>query len=244
MPVDAIQITQLTKRYGFHRALAGVDLTLRAGRMCALLGPNGAGKSTLLGIVSTLVRPTGGEVAFSDGERRVEPGEALRRQIGVLAHEAFVYGQLSGLENLHFFGRLYGVPDVDARAADLLSAVGLDHDARRRPAGTYSRGMTQRLALARALLAEPSVLLLDEPFTGLDRAGAQALASTLVDARRRGCILLVVTHDLESIAKVTDHVAVLRRGKLAYEESRPDATADAGGFSYAELKDIYHRFTE
>jgi heme exporter protein A len=248
VPIDTVTISQLTKRYGHQRALGGVDLTLRAGRLCALLGPNGAGKSTLLGIVSTLVRPTSGEVVYREGEGRAEHGDRLRRQIGVLAHDAFVYGQLTGEENLAFYAQLYGVDDIDARARELLDAVGLDEEARRRPAGTYSRGMTQRLALARALLHEPRLLLLDEPFTGLDRAGAEALAVTLVSAKQRGCVLLVVTHDLEAIAGVADHVAVLGRGKLVYEASREERPGEShgggAGFSYVELKEIYHHFTE
>jgi ABC-type multidrug transport system ATPase subunit len=104
--------------------------------------------------------------------------------------------------------------------------------------------MTQRLALARALLHDPRVLLLDEPFTGLDREGAAALARTLVSARQRGCVLLVITHDLESIGGVTDHVAVLRRGKLVHESSQPESEASGAGFSYGELKEIYHQFSD
>jgi heme exporter protein A len=147
------------------------------------------------------------------------------------------------MENLAFYGRLYDVPNASARATELLDEVGLDVDARLRPAGTYSRGMTQRLALARALLHDPQVLLLDEPFTGLDRKGAEALSRTLVGAKERGCLVLVVTHDLESIGDVTDHVVVLRRGKLVHEDSR-ESRDDSAGFSYQELKEIYHRFTD
>jgi heme exporter protein A len=106
--IDSVKVTSLTKRYGHHRALAGVDLTLRAGRLCALLGPNGAGKSTLLGIVSTLVRPTSGDVRFADGAGEATASDGLRRQIGVLAHESLLYAQLTGLENLRFYGSSVG----------------------------------------------------------------------------------------------------------------------------------------
>src|SRR5690606_23286251 len=122
---------------------------------------------------------------------------------------------------------LYEVADARARATALLDEVGLEPRARLRPARTYSRGMLQRLSLARALLHDPRILLLDEPFTGLDRTGALALGKALARAKQRGCILLVVTHDLESIGGLTDHVAVLRRGKLAFEERREHA-AGAG----------------
>jgi ABC-type multidrug transport system ATPase subunit len=238
MNIDSLTVSKLSKRYGYSRALAGVDLTLRAGSLCALLGPNGAGKSTLLGILSTLVRPNTGTVAYHVGDERVEPGEDLRAMIGVLAHESFIYGDLTGIENLLFYARLYQVADPRARADALLQEVGLEQDAAARNARTYSRGMLQRLALARALLHDPRILLLDEPFTGLDRAGAAALARTLARVRQDGKISIVVTHDLESIAGVTDHVVVLRRGKVAHEERRDET------FSYAELKEIYHRFTE
>ena len=242
-PIDTVRVKALTKRYGQHRALAGVDLTLAAGSMCALLGPNGAGKSTLLGILSTLVRPSDGEVVFEAAGEPAARGDGLRRQIGVLAHEAFLYAGLSGTENLRFYGQLYGVADAEARGAQLLDEVGLDAEARKRPAGGYSRGMIQRLALARALLHDPQVLLLDEPFTGLDRRGAEALAGTLAAARRDGRLVVVVTHDFESIEGVTDHVAVLRRGKLVFEDRREPGDSSSG-FSYAELKEIYHSHTE
>jgi heme exporter protein A len=237
--LQAVTVAGLTKRFGHHRALAGVDLELRAGSMCAVLGPNGAGKSTLLGILSTLVRQTSGEVVYrAEGSGGALGGERLRRQIGVLAHSAFVYGELTGLENLMFYGALYDVPDCAARAGALLDQVGLDERARERAAGTYSRGMLQRLALARALLHDPRLLLLDEPFTGLDRTGAAALSETLAGARRDGRITMVITHDLESIGGFVDHVAILRRGKLVHEDRAGD------GFGVETLKELYHRYSD
>jgi heme exporter protein A len=234
---QAVEARGVTKLFGRHRALGGVDLTLRAGSFCALLGPNGAGKSTLLGILSTLVRPTSGQVVYSADGRALEPQE-VRARIGVLAHEPMVYGELSAIENLRFFADLYDVPDAAARATQLLDEVGLEPEARVRPARTYSRGMLQRVALARALLHQPRLLLLDEPFTGLDRAGAQALGRTLAAAKRDGRIVLVVSHDLEAIAEQCDHVVVIRRGKIAHDEPR-DAP-----FGLAALKETYLRFTE
>jgi heme exporter protein A len=233
--IDQVRITKLAKRFGHHRALAGVDLRLDAGRVCALLGPNGAGKTTLLGILSTLVRPTSGAVEYRAAAGVVTATDVLRREIGLLAHATLCYGELTAVENLVFFAGLYGVADPRARAAALLDQVGLDPKARDRPARTYSRGMWQRLALARALLARPSLVLLDEPFTGLDRGGAIALGAQLAEVKASGAIVLVVTHDLEAIAGVTDHVAVLRNGKLVHEDRPADTT-----FSYEQLKAIYH----
>jgi len=230
--LDQVQIRKVIKRYGSERALAGVTLDLAAGTMCAVLGHNGAGKTTLLGIVSTLVRPTGGTVAYRSRGSAVT-GAEVRRQIGMLAHASLCYGELSARENLALIAGLY---DVDAGAAALdavLDRVGLDRKARDRPARTYSRGMLQRLALARALLTRPSLLLLDEPFTGLDRDGALALGRQLGELRDAGAIVVVVTHDLEAIAGRTDHVAILRRGQLVFEER--------GAYTYDALKDVYHR---
>jgi heme exporter protein A len=232
--IDAVAIRGLTKRYGATRVLANVNLDLSAGSLCALLGPNGAGKTTLLGIVSTLVRPSSGQIAYRAGSEEVPAGGALRRAIGVLAHDSFLYGGLSAIENLAFYARLYELEDGARRAATLLDEVGLAEEARGRPVRTYSRGMVQRVALARALLHQPELLLLDEPFTGIDRTGAAALARTLARAVERGSVVLVVSHDLEALAGIADHVAVLRRGKLAHEERR------AGGFSEQELKELYH----
>ncbi len=237
MAVETIKVRGLGKRYGLHRALASVDLDLHAGGVCALLGPNGAGKSTLLGIVSSIVRPTSGTVEFSSGGTALESGAGLRREIGVLAHESFLYTGLSALENLDFWGRLYGVENLQERSEALLTLVGLETRAWTRTAGTYSRGMVQRLALARTMLHNPSVLLLDEPFTGLDRGGAASLAKALVAAVERNCVVLVITHDLESIAEVTSHVAVLKRGKLVHE-SRSE------GYGFDELKEIYAQHSE
>ena len=188
-PIDVVAIRGLTKRYGATRVLANVTMELRAGSLCALLGPNGAGKTTLLGIVSTLVRPSSGEVDYRAGAAAVPAGGALRRAIGVLAHDSFLYGGLTAEENLAFYARLYEIEDGGRRAGALLDEVGLAEEARSRPVKTYSRGMVQRVALARALLHEPRVLLLDEPFTGIDRTGAAALARTLARAVERGCDL-------------------------------------------------------
>lgn len=229
--LDRVLVDKVAKRYGSERALAGVSLELVRGTMCALLGHNGAGKTTLLGVVSTLVRPNSGSVTYRSGEAKLA-GEAVRREIGLLAHASLCYSELTAVENLELVAGLY---DVSTSVASVLDQVGLDARARERPARTYSRGMLQRLALARALLTRPSLLLLDEPFTGLDRGGALALGEQLGGLKADGTIVVVVTHDLEAIAGRTDHVAILKRGKLVCEE-RNDLS-----YSYDQLKDLYHR---
>jgi heme exporter protein A len=229
--LDLVEIQKIAKRYGSERALAGVSLELRAGSMCALLGHNGAGKSTLLGVLSTLVRPNAGEVRYKRGGKAVD-GDEVRREIGMLAHASLCYAELSAIENLELVAGLYSVDT--AGIGPVLDQVGLDKRARTRAARTYSRGMLQRLALARALLTKPSLLLLDEPFTGLDRGGALSLGEQLGALKESGAIVVVVTHDLEAIAGRTDHIAILRRGSLVFEDR-------AGSYSYDQLKDLYHQ---
>jgi heme exporter protein A len=239
--LDHVTVAKVGKRYGHQRALHGVQLELEAGSACALLGPNGAGKTTLLGILSTLVRATAGEVHYKHAGKALEHGDELRRDIGVLAHASLCYGELDALENLRLFARLYDLDDADARITALLDEVGLEPRARTQPSRTYSRGMVQRLALARALLARPSLLLLDEPFTGLDRGGALTLGRRLAEVKETGAIVLVVTHDLEAIAGLADHVVVLKKGQIAFSDRRPEARGKRdGGFGYQELKDLYH----
>ena len=230
--LDQVQVKKLTKRYGSERALGGVSLELTAGSMTALLGHNGAGKTTLLGIVSTLVRPTDGAVSYRAKGAEVT-GEEVRREIGMLAHSSLCYGELSAHENLELVAGLYGIDGGRAALTAALDRVGLDPKARDREARTYSRGMLQRLALARALLTRPSLLLLDEPFTGLDRDGALALGEQLGVLRDAGAIVVIVTHDLEAIAGKTNHLAILRRGQLVFE--------DRGSYTYEALKDVYHQ---
>jgi heme exporter protein A len=233
--LDRVLVEKVAKRYGTERALAGVSLELSRGTMCALLGHNGAGKTTLLGVVSTLVRPNSGSVTYRSGDAKLA-GEAVRKEIGLLAHASLCYGELSAVENLELVAGLYGVTgSVGAAVKAVLDQVGLEPRARDRAARTYSRGMLQRLALARALLTKPSLLLLDEPFTGLDRNGALALGEQLGGLKADGTIVVVVTHDLEAIAGRTDHVAILKRGKLVCEE-RSDLS-----YTYDQLKDLYHR---
>jgi heme exporter protein A len=217
-----VEARGVSKVYGRERALAPLDLTLEPGDSLALLGPNGAGKSTLVGILATLVRPTTGEVLF-DGRR---PGAEQRGGIGVLAHDPLVYGDLSARENLRFFAALHNAPDPRVRVEELLERVGLAYAADR-PARTFSRGMSQRLAIARALLHRPRLLLLDEPFTGLDRDGSATLRALLAEARAEGTALLLVTHDLEPLPGLCDRVLLLRRGRAVHQGPAP---TDGAGF--------------
>ena len=208
--------------YGRQPALRGVSLSLAAGEAAALLGPNGAGKSTLLRILSTLERASRGTVRWSG--READAG--TRASIGVVAHESLCYADLSARENLAFFGALYGVADPAGRATELLARVALEAAADR-PARTYSRGMLQRLALARAIVHAPRLLLLDEPLTGLDRQGIQLVVGLLAEEKARGASILVVSHELSAIAPLCDRVLVLSRGRIVRDEALT-AGADLG----------------
>jgi heme exporter protein A len=208
----------LFQSYGRQSALRGVDLALRPGEAVALLGPNGAGKSTLLRILSSLERPARGEVRWG-GQAA---GAEVRRSVGLVAHESLCYADLSARENLRFFGDLYDLADGPRRVEALLERVALV-EAADRALRTYSRGMLQRIAVARALLPAPSLLLLDEPFTGLDRQGVALLGRLLADEKARGAAMLVVSHDLPAIVDLVDRVVVLLRGKIVRDEALPTA---------------------
>ncbi len=230
--IDRVEAKQVSRVYGRQRALARTDFVLRRGEACALLGPNGAGKSTLCAIVSTVLKPTTGEVRFG-GERA---SAQHRAAIGRLAHDPLCYLDLTAVENLRFFARIYGVADAEARIPALLERVGLADEARGRLLRTYSRGMLQRASLARALLHRPALLVLDEPFTGLDRAGVDTLAGLLREERARGTMLLVVTHDLDAVAGIVDRALVLQRGRMIHDGPAP---ADPDG-----MRALYRRIVD
>jgi heme exporter protein A len=222
----ALQAHGLVRDFGGVRAVDGVDLDLEAGELLALFGPNGAGKSTMLALLSGMLRPTRGEVRA--GGRVVRSGDPeSHRRIGVLSHRSFLYGRLTAAENLRFYGRLYGVEDLEDRIRQRLDAVGLEPRADSE-VKTLSRGMRQRLALARTLLHDPDIVLLDEPYTGLDAHAAETLRTvlaTLKDGRRT---VVLVTHNLGQGLHLADRVAIQVRGRLAYQGTR--SQVEANGF--------------
>jgi heme exporter protein A len=219
----AFAARRLTKRFGRSTALREIDLELEAGRCHVLLGRNGAGKSTLLLIASTLLSPTSGEIFFS-GERYEDLGDEVRSRIGLVSHQSFLYPDLSVVENLEFYARLYG--GVSNLTRELAWA---ELDLRQHaPVRSLSRGMLQRLSLARALLHRPQLLLLDEPFTGLDASSSERLSARLTEAKGESSILLT-THDVERGVAIADRVSILEGGRIAF---------DATGATPAEVKRI------
>jgi heme exporter protein A len=216
------------RRFGETTVLGGVDLVVAAGETVALLGPNGAGKTTLLRVLALLLRPSAGRLALFGAAAASAP-PALRRRIGYVGHESLCYPDLTAGENLAFYARLYEVPDGVRRVHELLVWAGLE-GAARRPVRVYSRGMSQRLALARALLHRPELLLLDEPFTGLDPEAARALDERLLALRAAGCAVVFTTHDLERVATLATRAAILHRGRIAWTG---DGGAPAGAVTAA-----------
>ncbi|MBI2835754.1 MAG: ABC transporter ATP-binding protein, partial [Acidobacteria bacterium] len=202
---DRLTLASVSRYFGRRRALSQVSFECRAGEIVGLLGPNGAGKSTLLSIVATLLTPSAGEVRYGQATSATA-GPALRGRIGVLAHDLHLYPELTARENLEFFARLYGCVDFRGRVAEALRRAALETRADDLVAG-FSRGMRQRVALERALVHDPRLVLLDEPFTGLDDVSVATLVGRLSDLRSSGRIVLVATHDLDVVDGLLDRVA-------------------------------------
>jgi heme ABC exporter ATP-binding subunit CcmA len=209
----ALAASGVARRFGLVKALDGVDLEAREGETVLLLGPNGAGKTTLLRIVAGLLLATSGSVSVFGRSPRGDGGEA-RRRMGFLSHDLALYPDLTAAENLRFFARLYRVPDAPDRVDALLAESRLEAW-RDEPVRSFSRGMKQRLALARVFLHRPDLLLLDEPFTGLDLPSSRSLGERLAAARGRGAALLIASHRLDMTAPLGDRAVVLRRGRVA-----------------------------
>jgi ABC-type multidrug transport system ATPase subunit len=209
-----VELQSVSRIFGRTFALHRVSCSFEAGTCTALLGANGAGKTTMLNLLATLDRPTRGEILY-DEARWSRFARSGRAAIGWVSHDSLLYDDLSGRENLTFYGRMYGIDDRAGRVDAWLERVGLVEAADRR-VQTYSRGMRQRLTLARALLHDPSLLLLDEPMTGLDQRGRAEMIELLGSLRARQKLLVLVTHDLESLGSFVDRIAVLRRGRLAH----------------------------
>jgi heme ABC exporter ATP-binding subunit CcmA len=229
-----IEVTGLVKAYDLLPILRKLDLSVKRGEFVALLGSNGAGKSTLLRLLAGMSKPTAGRIRVGGWELPAE-AQAVRAQIGVVSHKPLVYESLSARENLRFFGQLYNLPlaGLDARITDLLMQVGLgkrgDDLAR-----TYSRGMLQRLSIARALIHNPAILLLDEPYTGLDVDAAGVLDDLLRAAHAEGRTIVMTTHDLARVPSLANRAVILARGSIGHD-------AALAGVNAMELAVIYNR---
>jgi len=211
-----LRVEGIIKRYGKKAALRNVTLEVDKGESLVLLGPNGAGKSTLLGIMAGRLRPTEGRVEIDGEDSR--KSVAARRLTGYLAHASLCYPGLTARENLVFYSRMYGVDNPADRSEEMLHLVGLWHR-RDDTTGSFSRGMNQRLAIARALLHDPVLILLDEPFSGLDYQASLLLSQTLDKLRDDKRAIVLASHDMDAVERLGDKVAVLDKGQLLFNDN-------------------------
>jgi len=230
-----IEATKVMKAFGLRPVLRGIDMTVAHGEFVTLFGPNGAGKTTFLRIVATLSKPTSGVVRVM-GLDLAHDAAQVRGLLGIVSHQTLLYGELSAEENLRFYARMYGLQRAarEARIAEVLAMVGLE----KRAADyvhTFSRGMQQRLAIARAVLHDPPVLLLDEPYTGLDQDAAATLDTVLRSVATRGRTVLMTTHDIARGLAMADRALILSRGKIGFDERA--ASLEPVGFAqtYADV---------
>jgi ABC-type multidrug transport system ATPase subunit len=212
-----LTVSDVARHYGRRKALTQISFTCDAGEIVGLLGPNGAGKSTLLNILATVLTASRGTVVY--GDRTVtDGGAALRGRIGMLGHDLFLYPELTARENLTFFGHLYGLEDVAGVVVTALQRASLSERADDLVSG-FSRGMRQRVALERALLHDPSLILLDEPFTGLDQTSTAALVERLRERQRAGCLIVLATHDLDVADGLLSRAIYLKDGRIVGVEN-------------------------
>lgn len=220
-----IEIKKLIKTYGHRPVLRGVDLQISEGDFVTLMGANGAGKTTLMHIVASLSKPTAGDV-FINGYRLAEAASELRRFIGLVSHKTLLYDDLTADQNLRFYARMYDVPNASDRMVTVLKQVGL-WGRQQDPVRTYSRGMQQRLAIARAILHNPPILLLDEPDTGLDQHAADRLGELLSAVGISQRTILMTTHNLERGLSLGNRVVILAKGKIVYDTPRQAISVEA-----------------
>ena len=228
MEKGRIECRGVGKKYGDFTALSDVDLSIEQGDFLVLFGPNGAGKTTLLKILCGMARPTSGTARVGGADSH---SPEIRGKIGVISHKSYLYDSLTAYENIVFYGEMYGVADPAARAMELLETVELAHrkdDVVR----AFSRGMVQRLSIARALVADPDFIFLDEPFTGLDHHSAARFQSLLSALHRRGKTGMMITHDIPLGVAASTRAAILKGGRKVLDEK-------TGGMSVADFMGVY-----
>jgi heme exporter protein A len=231
-PVAVVEADSIARAFGARRAVDGVTLRVQSGETLALFGPNGAGKTTLLRLLGGLLKPTGGSAKV--GGEKVPGGAAVRRQIGLISHHTLLYDALTARENVEFFARLYGVKSPRDSAVRSLERMRIA-DRADTPVRALSRGMKQRVSIARATVHNPTVVLADEPFTGLDASGARALSDLLAELRSSGAALVLVTHNIDEGLSLATHAAVMHRGKLVRSDIRSSIDESKFAAEYREL---------
>jgi heme exporter protein A len=215
-----IETKKLVKRFGAKTVLRGVDFNVQPGEFVALLGPNGAGKTTFLRILASLSRPTLGEVMVA-GHKLPDQADKVRAQLGVVSHLPLLYPELTAEENLRFYARMYGIHQAESRITEVLQMIGLEHR-QRDLVSTFSRGMQQRLAIGRAVLHDPQVMLFDEPYTGLDQDASEMLDDVLRSVAAQGRTVVMTSHDLVRAEDLATRFDILSRGVIVASASHKD----------------------
>ncbi len=217
---QAIEVSKLTKSFGNHLALNGIDLCVETGKTLAVFGPNGAGKTTLIKILASIMKPTAGEILINGFDFN-HNAEVIRLQIGIVSHQTLLYSNLTAYENLLFYCRMYDVDNPKQRINQVISMVGMQSRLHDR-AGTLSRGMQQRLSIARCLLHKPSIILLDEPETGLDQQAISMLWRALKEDDAKNRTIVFTSHSLERGLDTCDDLIILNNGEIAHQQSSKD----------------------
>ncbi len=215
-----IEVKKLVKRFGLKSILRGLDFSVQSGEFVALLGPNGAGKTTFLRILATLSRPSLGQVKVA-GHYLPQEAAQVRAKLGVVSHMPLLYPDLTAEENLQFYARMYGIEGMDARITEVLGMVGLEHR-RKDLIRTFSRGMQQRLAIGRAVIHDPEVMLFDEPYTGLDQDASEMLDDVLRSVAAEGRTVVMTSHDLARAEDLATRFDILSRGVITASATRAD----------------------
>jgi ABC-2 type transport system ATP-binding protein/heme exporter protein A len=230
---NIITVKNLTKNFGRKVVLNNLDLRVPKGEFLTIFGPNGAGKTTLIKVISTLTHFNSGEVEIGEFDIKEDPLE-IRKIIGVISHNLYLYDELTAKENLSFYGKMYSYPreKLGSRITKLLQEIGLQHRMNDR-VGTFSRGMKQRLSIARAIFHNPKILFLDEPYTGLDQHATQILTGILKDLQTGSRTIIMTTHNIEQGFKLCDRVAILSRGKISFDKPKKVLTV-------SKFKKTYH----
>ncbi len=230
VPRPVVEVSGLTRSFGPRKAVAGVSFSLAAGECLALFGPNGAGKTTLLRVLAGLLKPSSGSAKVAGIS--LPAGADVRSRVGLISHHTMLYGALSPRENVSFAARLYSVPDVSTRVENSLRRMSMS-DRADTPVRLLSRGMQQRVSIARATVHAPRIVLADEPYSGLDESGARALTVLFQELRSAGAAIIIVTHNLAEGLSVATHAAVMQSGRFV----RYDRRSDVDITSYSNL---YH----
>ena len=226
-----VEVAELAREFGSRRAVAGVTFSLAPGECLALFGPNGAGKTTLLRVLAGLLRPTSGSARVAGIP--LPGGPLARSRIGLISHHTMLYEALSPRENVSFTAQLYGIRDSRARVEDSLRRMSMLERADA-PIRSLSRGMQQRVSIARAMVHSPQLVLADEPYSGLDESGARALTALLGELRSSGAAIIVVTHNLAEGLSLATHAAVMQRGKFLRYDSADRIDAGSYAVTYRE----------